>query len=106
MDIQMPRMSGIEATEYLIGNFPNVKIVVLTNFDSTSNIIKLCQLGVKSFVDKKDMENLPKAIRNIGNGGIYFSDQIAQVLRSLRIDAVEIVKHYKFDKIKPVVLHV
>lgn len=82
MDIQMPNMSGIEATEYLLEHFPSIKIIILTNFDSTSNIIQLCKLGVKSFVGKKDIENLSKAIRNIKTGGVYFSDQIGSVIQS------------------------
>jgi DNA-binding NarL/FixJ family response regulator len=81
MDIQMPKMSGIEATEYLTVHFPKIKIIILTNFDSTSNIVQLCKLGVKSFVDKKDVDDLPKAIRSIKNGGVYFSDQIGTVLQ-------------------------
>lgn len=82
MDIQMPNMSGVEATEYILEHFPQVKVVVLTNFDSTSNIIHLCKLGIKSFVDKKDIDNLPKAIKNIKNGGVYFSDQIGSVIQT------------------------
>jgi two-component system response regulator DegU len=82
MDIQMPKMNGIEATEKVLAQYPNIKIIALTQFDNEQNIIEMYSRGVKSFFSKgHDPSELVKAIRVIQSGGVYVTDKAFKILR-------------------------
>ena len=45
MDIEMPKMNGIEATEIVKSRYPQIKIIMLTVFDNDENIFKSIKAG-------------------------------------------------------------
>jgi CheY-like chemotaxis protein len=77
MDIQMPVMDGIEATQHLMATYPHLKIIALSMFDNELNIIKMSALGIKSFIGKDDATVLPKAITIVHEGGVYLPNEVA-----------------------------
>ncbi len=82
MDIQMPEMNGIEATERIRNQYPSIKIIALSQFDNESNIIQMYKRGVKSFIGKgNDIEELLTAIRVVNCGGGYMTGLALSIIQ-------------------------
>jgi two-component system, chemotaxis family, chemotaxis protein CheY len=52
MDITMPHMEGIEATERIISQYPDARIVMVSSVGFQENIVAALQKGAKHFVQK------------------------------------------------------
>src|SRR5262245_38614507 len=61
LDLNMPKMDGYETTRWLTRHCPDVKILVLTMYDSDIALIRLLQEGVRGFI-KKDIH--PYELKN------------------------------------------
>jgi len=81
MDIEMPVMNGLKATQEAIKLFPNLKILVLTMLNNKSNYIDLVNAGALGFVLKTSgKQEFEKAILTIIQGGCYFSNELLRQL--------------------------
>ncbi|MFQ3579725.1 MAG: response regulator transcription factor [Bacteroidales bacterium] len=79
MDIQMPRMNGIEATQKALELYPNLKIIALTMFNEDDYIQNMIDSGVRGFLLKNvTKEILDKAIQNVVNDKNYYSEELFQ----------------------------
>lgn len=69
MDLPMPVMNGISATQLISERFPNVKVLLLTTFDDDKYISDAMRAGAKGYL-LKDMpsEELAQAIRFVYKG--------------------------------------
>ncbi|MBD1913257.1 response regulator transcription factor [Leptolyngbya sp. FACHB-8] len=69
MDIRMPVMTGIEATQLMTEQFPNTKVLVLSTFDDDRDIAQAMRAGAKGYL-LKDMpaSELIEAIRSVHRG--------------------------------------
>jgi DNA-binding NarL/FixJ family response regulator len=77
MDISMPRMNGIEATQIATKKYANLGIIALTMFDDDKYCSKMLNAGVKGFLLKESgSEELIKAITCVAEGRSYFTDDI------------------------------
>ena len=52
MDIRMPRMDGLAATERILAQHPQVKVIVLTSFDVDDLVPRALRLGAKGYLLK------------------------------------------------------
>ncbi len=52
MDITMPHMEGIEATERIVNQHPDARIVMISSVGFQENIVAALQKGAKHFVQK------------------------------------------------------
>ena len=78
MDIQMPKMNGIEATELLKTKYPHIKIIMLTIYDSDDHIFRAIRAGADGYLLKEiDAENLYKSIIEVTEGGAPMTPSIA-----------------------------
>lgn len=87
MDIQMPLMDGIEATEIIKKRFPHIKIIMLTVFDDDENIYNAFMAGANGYLLKDtDPQSLYKGIEDVIEGGASMTPSIAfrtiQLLRN------------------------
>ena len=57
MDIEMPKMDGIEATAIIKSKFPQIKIIMLTVFDNDENIFKAIKAGADGYFLKEVKTN-------------------------------------------------
>jgi len=77
MDIEMPVMGGVEATQKAISMKPDLKILALTMLNEKDNYTSMIQAGVMGFVmktsGKRDLED---AINTVINGETYFSNEL------------------------------
>jgi len=107
MDIRMPYMDGIEATDKIKNLYPNLKIIAYSQYDQEENIIKMNAHGVKSFIGKEDdTEELFKAIRIVNSGGVYLTDKAAAIVqRHLNnLSKIPIKTAYVLNEIKNTVI--
>lgn len=74
LDLNMPEMDGYSTAEWIVQHYPEVKILILTMFDSEVAMIRLLQLGVRGFL-KKDIspEDLQLALLAVAEGGYYYA---------------------------------
>lgn len=78
MDISMPELNGIQATEQLQGRSRGTKVLVLTAYDEVGYLRQLLQAGASGYVLKKAAaEDLVKAIRVVASGGVYLDPTLA-----------------------------
>jgi DNA-binding NarL/FixJ family response regulator len=78
MDIGMPRLGGLEATVELRKTEPDVKIIILTQYDDREYISRFLKAGVSGYLLKKAVgSELVTAIRTVHKGEIYLFSSIA-----------------------------
>lgn len=69
LDIQMPEMSGIEATRQIKAQAPDVKVLVLTAYDDDPYIFAMVQAGASGYVLKNAPSGeLVRAVRAVARG--------------------------------------
>jgi two-component system, NarL family, invasion response regulator UvrY len=73
LDLNMPVLDGYATAAWLKANHPQIKVLVLTMFDSEVALIRLLKLGVRGFM-KKDIyaADLKLAISTIAKEGYYY----------------------------------
>ncbi len=82
LDLEMPRMNGVELAEYLIPNCPEIKIIVLTQHDSEKYLLHMLELGVHSFLLKNsNPDELENAIYSVMDKDFYHNDLVTRVIR-------------------------
>ncbi len=82
MDLQMPRMPGLEATEALLAVQPHVRVLVLSGDVAPGSASAAMALGVAGFLLKEeDPFDLPRRIRIVAGGGTAWSDAATATLR-------------------------
>jgi DNA-binding NarL/FixJ family response regulator len=87
MDISMPKVNGIEATETIKELFPEIKILALTMMDEDQHIRQMIKAGASGYILKSsDKIELVDAITTILEGKHYFSDDAT---RSVMMDLVK-----------------
>jgi DNA-binding NarL/FixJ family response regulator len=78
MDIRMPGLNGIEATQKIIAARPDVRILILTMFRDDTSVFAAMRAGAKGYVLKDaETEDLLRAIRAVARGEAIFSPDIA-----------------------------
>jgi DNA-binding NarL/FixJ family response regulator len=69
LDIDMPRLNGIDATEIIRKEFPEIKIVILTAYEEEEYIFKLIKSGASGYLLKDtSLEEVVRAIRSAYSG--------------------------------------
>ena len=56
LDLKMPDMDGVQSTEYVRKNHPDIKIVILSMFDEIEFVRKLKEMGAFAYVLKNEEE--------------------------------------------------
>ncbi|MDX1952034.1 MAG: response regulator transcription factor [Verrucomicrobiota bacterium] len=81
MDINMPQMSGVQATQRICRECPETKVLVLTIHNERHYLVHLMKAGAKSFVLKDcSPAELLKAIETIHAGGTFLSPSVSPLL--------------------------
>ena len=81
MDLMMPRMNGIEATEVIKKRFPEVQVIALTSFAEKELIQDALQAGAVSYLLKDvSSEELARAIRAAYEGKPTLAPEATEVL--------------------------
>ena len=77
MDIDMPRMNGLDATAKALEILPDLKIIAFSMFSDEEYYYKMIDRGVKGFILKTSgINELETAIQNVMLGDTYFSNEL------------------------------
>jgi len=81
MDLQMPEMSGIEATIAIRGDFPNARIIVLTTYPGDVQVVRALKAGARAYLLKDQVStDLPEVIRAVHAGQKRIPPEVAAEL--------------------------
>jgi len=73
MDIRMPVMDGVAATQAITQQYPNIKILILTTFDDDEYVWQAMHQGAKGYLLKDtEPDELALAIRSVNKGHTHF----------------------------------
>jgi DNA-binding NarL/FixJ family response regulator len=76
LDICMSGMSGVECAKIIHKDFPAIKVLVLSMYDTENDLSEMLDAGVKGYLLKSgSKEELVFAIKQIFNGGMYISTE-------------------------------
>ena len=79
MDIAMPDLNGIEATQRIREQYPSVQVVILSMHATTEHIHRALQAGARGYLLKESAgKEVATAIRAVHAGRRYMSEQIAE----------------------------
>jgi DNA-binding NarL/FixJ family response regulator len=79
MDIQMPGISGIEATRLIKSKYPNIQVLVQTMFDDNERVFAALCMGATGYILKSTpADKILEAISETYNGGAPMSPSIAR----------------------------
>jgi len=85
MDLQMPRMDGVEATKVILQEDPSVEIVVLTSFSDSARIVAALDAGAVGYLLKDaDPEDVLEGVRAVSRGESPIHPKVARQLLSAR----------------------
>lgn len=84
MDISMPEMDGIEATEKALEKNSTLRIIALTMFNDDDYYLKMIQAGVKGFLLKEsDIQEVIYVIKTVHQGNSFFPvDVLCKLLKT------------------------
>ena len=78
MDIQMPQLDGIEATRFITGRHPDVRVVMLTMNEDDETVLGAIRAGASGYLLKgSGAEEVQTAIRAAAAGGMVFGAALA-----------------------------
>lgn len=79
LDIQMPKLSGVEVTRRLRARLPHLRILILTAYDDDPYIFALLHAGANGYVLKTaSSEELVRAVLTVHAGGSALDPAVAQ----------------------------
>jgi DNA-binding NarL/FixJ family response regulator len=83
MDIKMPDMDGIEATQAIDKKYPNIVVLALSMYDEQDYISKMLEAGASGYILKNSSsEEIMKAVRMVMAGENYFSSRVLDMMVS------------------------
>ena len=82
MDISMPGLNGLEATERILKAFPQVRVIILSRHDNEEYYWRVLRVGASGYLLKNAViGELKAALQRVIGGEIYLSREISTRLR-------------------------
>lgn len=95
MDLDMPRLNGIDATAMIHKSYQQIKVVVLSMYHDEKFIARMIENGADGYLFKNaSIEEVEKAVRDVVNNGYYFN---ANMLSAIRKASAQKNRALKFD---------
>lgn len=81
MDLRMPDVDGVTATERILSMLPGTRIVVVTTYESDSDILRAVEAGAAGYLLKDSSRSeLAEAVRDAARGKTVLSPTVADRL--------------------------
>lgn len=81
MDLKMPLLNGVEATKIIHANFPSIKIIALTSYNTKPFIANMIQVGAVSFIVKNATpQEMLHTIMEVDQKGFYYNDHVMKII--------------------------
>jgi DNA-binding NarL/FixJ family response regulator len=101
MDIAMPLLNGIQATQQILSESPKAKILILSAHADPEYVDQLMALGVVGYLTKQtSAEMVARAVREVYAGGTFFSPSVAKHLRDNYQKAPLCPRSFKRNRIR------
>ncbi|MDT7539015.1 MAG: hypothetical protein QOI82_2600 [Actinomycetota bacterium] len=85
MDLNLPTVSGLEATRRLVAAAPEIAVLVLTMVDDDDSVVAALRVGARGYLLKGAVqEQVLAAIRTVASGGAVFGAGAARQVLSGR----------------------
>ena len=82
MDLKMPFLNGVEATKIIHKDFPFVKIIALTSYNTKAFIANMINVGAASYLVKNASPKLMvETVNEVAKNDFYYDDLVMQVLQ-------------------------
>ncbi len=83
LDIQMPKISGIDVTRWIRANHPGVGVLILTAYDDDPYVMAVLQAGANGYILKTaKADEVIQAVRDVNEGKSALDPVITQKLMS------------------------
>ena len=84
MDIELPKMNGIEATKIIKEKYPRTKVIIYTSFKNDQRILASLACGACGYVLKNNQNvDLKKVIKMVARGEFWMDLEIAKLAFSI-----------------------
>jgi DNA-binding NarL/FixJ family response regulator len=83
MDIRMDTMSGLDAAEIILKEYPDAKVLFLTTFADDEYIIKALKIGAKGYILKQNFECIAPSLKAVHIGQNVFGQDIVSKIPTL-----------------------
>jgi len=81
MDLRMPGVGGAEATALILAARPDVRVVILTTYESDENILTAIEAGASGYLLKAaPQEEILAGVRSVARGEVALAPSIAALL--------------------------
>ncbi|NGX84274.1 response regulator transcription factor [Aequorivita sp. KMM 9714] len=102
MDIKMPILNGIETTEIINKEYPNLKVLALSIEEDEYTILKMLRAGARGYLLKDTKkEILEEALTKVIEVGSYYTNNVSKILTgSLENDVKTEIKDRELEFIK------
>ncbi|MGH1385926.1 response regulator [Kordia sp.] len=82
-DIRMPVLDGVSVTKMLSKDYPNIKVLALSMYDQSLDVIEMLDAGAKGYVTKNvEKAKLIQAIHTLAKGDYYISDTLPEDIKA------------------------
>lgn len=82
MDLKMPLLNGVEATKLINKDFPSIKIIALTSYNTKSFIANMIEIGAASYIVKNSSpEEMITTINQVIEKGFYYNEEVLNVIQ-------------------------
>ncbi|MBG6062857.1 DNA-binding NarL/FixJ family response regulator [Flavobacterium sp. CG_9.1] len=82
MDLKMPGINGVEATKIIHAEFPKLKIIALTSYNSKSFVANMIDVGAVSYLIKNATPlELITTINEVALKGFYYTDDVMKIIQ-------------------------
>ncbi len=99
MDLRMPEMDGVAATQKIKAVRPETQILVLTTYDSDADILRAVEAGATGYLLKDaPREELYEAVRAASQGKVLFAPAVAdKLMRRIREPRRDTLSHREIE---------
>ena len=81
LDIEMPVLDGVDATREIKKKYPDVKVLILSMYNTESFILQIMDAGASGYILKNNGgKELLTALQTVKSGGEYFSQNVKDTL--------------------------
>ncbi|MCA9797712.1 MAG: response regulator transcription factor, partial [Candidatus Eremiobacteraeota bacterium] len=86
LDVEMPKMNGVEATKVIRAECPATRVVILTAYEDDQLILELIQAGATGYLVKDThVDEVVKAIRVAHDGESLIQPRVAQKILKMMV---------------------
>jgi len=78
MDINMPKLDGLECTRQVVRKFPDVKVIALSQYDEKRFVKRMVKNGARGYLLKDaGKDQIEQAVRKVHAGEKFFSERLS-----------------------------